>query len=89
MDHRLAVVTAAEDAPLRDLSAAVYSPEAAAPWPAADLDAVVRFYRDGLGFAMLGSFVGHDGSDGVMLDQPVASFDPYWDRDGTIVEYPV
>jgi catechol 2,3-dioxygenase-like lactoylglutathione lyase family enzyme len=97
-----------------------------------DLDAVVRFYRDGLGFAVLASFEGHDGFDGVMLGhasagyhleftrkagyaagkaptqdnllvfylpdrgewqaavdrllglghRPVASFNPYWDRNG-------
>src|SRR5262245_1486276 len=32
-----------------------------------DLDAVVRFYRDGLGLDVLYEFHGHDGFDGVML----------------------
>jgi len=35
--------------------------------PSDDLDAVVRFYRDGLGFALLYEFRDHDGCDGVML----------------------
>jgi catechol 2,3-dioxygenase-like lactoylglutathione lyase family enzyme len=106
--------------------------------PTDDLDAVARFYRDGLGFSVLASFAGHDGFDGVMLghagagyhleftleaghpagraptqdnllvfylpdrDQwqaavdrllglgrrPVASFNPYWDRDGLTFEDP-
>jgi catechol 2,3-dioxygenase-like lactoylglutathione lyase family enzyme len=35
--------------------------------PSDDLNAVVGFYRDGLGFAVLGEFKDHDGFDGVML----------------------
>ena len=35
--------------------------------PSDDLAAVVRFYRDGLGFAVLCEFCDHDGFDGVML----------------------
>lgn len=35
--------------------------------PTDDLDAVVRFYRDGMGFDVLYRFTGHDGFDGVML----------------------
>jgi catechol 2,3-dioxygenase-like lactoylglutathione lyase family enzyme len=35
--------------------------------PSDDLDAVVRFYRDGLGFEVLSQFKDHDGFDGVML----------------------
>jgi catechol 2,3-dioxygenase-like lactoylglutathione lyase family enzyme len=35
--------------------------------PTDDLDAVVRFYRDGLGFEVLSQFRGHAGFDGVML----------------------
>lgn len=34
-----------------------------------DLEAVIRFYRDGLGLAELGSFRDHDGFDGVLLGQ--------------------
>jgi catechol 2,3-dioxygenase-like lactoylglutathione lyase family enzyme len=35
-----------------------------------DLDAVLRFYRDGLGFTVLGEFRDHEGFDGVMLGRP-------------------
>jgi catechol 2,3-dioxygenase-like lactoylglutathione lyase family enzyme len=35
--------------------------------PTKDLDAVIRFYRDGLGFEVIDSFTGHAGFDGVML----------------------
>jgi catechol 2,3-dioxygenase-like lactoylglutathione lyase family enzyme len=35
--------------------------------PTDDLDAVTRFYKDGLGFAVVGEFEDHDGFDGVML----------------------
>ena len=35
--------------------------------PRDNLDAVVRFYRDGLGFTVLSEFTDHDGFDGVML----------------------
>lgn len=106
--------------------------------PTDDLDAVVRFYRDGLGFSVLASFEGHDSFDGVMLghtgagyhleftrkeghpagraptqdnllvfylpdrvewqaavdrllglvQRPVASFNPYWDRSGATFEDP-
>jgi catechol 2,3-dioxygenase-like lactoylglutathione lyase family enzyme len=31
------------------------------------LDEILRFYRDGLGFALLGQFYDHEGFDGVML----------------------
>ena len=34
------------------------------------LEAVVRFYRDGLGLPELGGFEGHDGYDGVFLELP-------------------
>jgi catechol 2,3-dioxygenase-like lactoylglutathione lyase family enzyme len=42
--------------------------------PSDDLDAVVRFYRDGLGFAVLGEFRDHDGFDGVMLGHRGAGY---------------
>src|SRR4051794_38457860 len=42
--------------------------------PTDDLDAVVRFYRDGLGFEVLGGFRDHDGFDGVMLGHPGAGY---------------
>ena len=34
------------------------------------LEALVRFYRDGLGLEEVGRFVGHDGYDGVFLAVP-------------------
>ena len=40
--------------------------------PSDDLDALLRFYRDGLGLELLGGFEGHDGFDGVMLGHPGA-----------------
>lgn len=42
--------------------------------PARDLEAVVRFYRDGLGFEVLGKFEDHAGFDGVMLGHPGAPY---------------
>ena len=42
--------------------------------PTDDLDAVVRFYRDGLGFAVLAEFRDHDGFDGVMLGHAGAAY---------------
>jgi catechol 2,3-dioxygenase-like lactoylglutathione lyase family enzyme len=38
--------------------------------PTNDLDAVVRFYRDGLDLRELFRFEGHEGFDGVMLGRP-------------------
>jgi catechol 2,3-dioxygenase-like lactoylglutathione lyase family enzyme len=35
--------------------------------PSDDLEALIPFYRDGLGFEILGRFEDHDGFDGVML----------------------
>ncbi|MGI9106090.1 MAG: VOC family protein [Pyrinomonadaceae bacterium] len=35
--------------------------------PTDNLSEIVNFYRDGLGFEMIGSFADHDGFDGVML----------------------
>lgn len=35
--------------------------------PSSDLIRVLAFYRDGLGFEVLGQFAGHEGFDGVML----------------------
>jgi catechol 2,3-dioxygenase-like lactoylglutathione lyase family enzyme len=42
--------------------------------PTDDLNAVVRFYRDGLGFTVLFEFRDHDGFDGVMLGHPGAAY---------------
>ncbi len=38
--------------------------------PTDQLQEVVRFYRDGLGLPVIGSFEGHSGYDGVMLGLP-------------------
>lgn len=42
--------------------------------PTDRLEAVVRFYRDGLGLPELYRFVDHDGYDGVMLGLPGRSY---------------
>jgi len=39
-----------------------------------DLAAVTRFYRDGLGFEVLGEFKDHDRFDGVMLSRKGATY---------------
>lgn len=38
------------------------------------LEAVVSFYRDGLGFEVLGGFQDHEGFDGVMLGEAGAGY---------------
>jgi catechol 2,3-dioxygenase-like lactoylglutathione lyase family enzyme len=42
--------------------------------PSDNLDAVVKFYRDGLGFTVLYEFTDHDGFDGVMLGHQGAEY---------------
>ena len=42
--------------------------------PSDNLDAVVKFYRDGLGFTVLFEFTDHDGFDGVMLGHQGAAY---------------
>ncbi len=42
--------------------------------PTDRLEEVVRFYRDGLGLRVLGSFENHAGYDGVMLGLPGARY---------------
>jgi catechol 2,3-dioxygenase-like lactoylglutathione lyase family enzyme len=42
--------------------------------PSDNLDAVVKFYRDGLGFTVLYEFTEHDGFDGVMLGHQGAAY---------------
>lgn len=42
--------------------------------PTDSMDAVVRFYRDGLGFAVVGEFQNHDGFDGIMLGHAGAGY---------------
>jgi catechol 2,3-dioxygenase-like lactoylglutathione lyase family enzyme len=50
--------------------------------PTDDLAAVVRFYRDGLGFAVLSEFRDHDGFDGVTLGHPGAGYHLEFTRHG-------
>ena len=40
--------------------------------PTNDIEAALRFYRDGLGLELLGAFEGHEGFDGLMLGKPGA-----------------
>ena len=42
--------------------------------PTDRLEDVVRFYSEGLGLIVLGSFEDHDGFDGVMLGMPDAAY---------------
>jgi catechol 2,3-dioxygenase-like lactoylglutathione lyase family enzyme len=42
--------------------------------PSDDLDALVAFYRDALGFEAIGSFEDHAGFDGVMLGHPALPY---------------
>ncbi len=42
--------------------------------PTNNLDAVLRFYRDGCGLQVIDSFADHDGFDGVMLGYPHAPY---------------
>ncbi|MEZ4768845.1 MAG: VOC family protein [Caldilineales bacterium] len=42
--------------------------------PTDHLEDILRFYRDGLGFALIGSFQDHDGFDGIMLGHPGAAY---------------
>jgi catechol 2,3-dioxygenase-like lactoylglutathione lyase family enzyme len=42
--------------------------------PSDDLDALLRFYRDGLGLELLYRFENHDGFDGVMLGRRGAPY---------------
>lgn len=42
--------------------------------PTDDIDKLLPFYRDGLGFETLGSFADHQGFDGVMLGHKSAGY---------------
>jgi catechol 2,3-dioxygenase-like lactoylglutathione lyase family enzyme len=42
--------------------------------PTDHLDEVIRFYREGIGLSILGSFEDHQGFDGVMLGLPGATY---------------
>ena len=39
-----------------------------------DFEAIKRFYCDGLGFSLLGSFEGHNGFDGLIIGHPNAPY---------------
>lgn len=39
-----------------------------------NLEEIIKFYRDGLGFAIIGSFQDHDGFDGLMFGHPKAQY---------------
>ena len=42
--------------------------------PTDNLPEIIKFYRDGLGFEVIGSFEDHEGFDGVMLGHPGAPY---------------
>ncbi len=42
--------------------------------PSDNIGALLRFYRDGLGFQEIGSFSDHEGFDGIMLGVPGAAY---------------
>jgi catechol 2,3-dioxygenase-like lactoylglutathione lyase family enzyme len=42
--------------------------------PTNDIAQVLRFYRDGLGFEVVGEFKDHDGFDGIMLGYKAAAY---------------
>jgi catechol 2,3-dioxygenase-like lactoylglutathione lyase family enzyme len=42
--------------------------------PTNNLAELVRFYADGLGFKIIGSFTGHEGYDGIMLGIPGSTY---------------
>jgi catechol 2,3-dioxygenase-like lactoylglutathione lyase family enzyme len=50
------------------------SPKLRVARPTDNLEAIIRFYEDGLGLAYIGGFTDHDGFDGVMLGD---RFGPY------------
>lgn len=42
--------------------------------PTDHMEDILRFYRDGLGFELVGSFEDHDGFDGIMLGHPDGAY---------------
>jgi catechol 2,3-dioxygenase-like lactoylglutathione lyase family enzyme len=50
--------------------------------PSDDLDALLRFYRDGLGLTLLYRIEDHDGFDGIMLGQAGAPYHLEFTRAG-------
>ncbi len=48
----------------------MYSAHLRVARPTDNMEEIMRFYRDGLGFEVLGSFEDHQGFDGLMLGHP-------------------
>jgi hypothetical protein len=63
-----------EEKLMEDSAAALGKAHLRVARPTDNLDVVVRFYRDGLGFTVLAEFNGHDGFDGVMLGHKGAAY---------------
>jgi catechol 2,3-dioxygenase-like lactoylglutathione lyase family enzyme len=68
------LVEGADEGRPMDKSAALGKAHLRVARPTDDLAAVVRFYRDGLGFDVLYEFEGHDGFDGAMLGRKGAAY---------------
>jgi catechol 2,3-dioxygenase-like lactoylglutathione lyase family enzyme len=56
--------------PRLNLESAMPTPTLRIARPTDSIDALIPFYRDGLGLSVLGHFEDHAGFDGVMLGQP-------------------
>lgn len=56
--------------PLLNLESAMPAPTLRIARPTDSIEALLPFYRDGLGLSVLGHFEDHAGFDGVMLGQP-------------------
>src|SRR5689334_19062672 len=55
--------------------------------PTNDLNALLPFYQQGLGFEIIDSFEGHDGFDGIMLGHPDGPYHlEFTRRRGNLVE---
>lgn len=52
------------------LESAMHTPMLRIARPTDDINALLPFYRDGLGLSVLGHFEDHAGFDGVMLGRP-------------------
>jgi len=53
------------------------------------LDEILRFYRDGLGFELVGEFHDHEGFDGVMLGHVGAAYHLEFTRERSAMAAPV
>jgi hypothetical protein len=60
-------VVSADEGKLMDHASNLANAHLRVARPTDELAAVIRFYRDGLGFEVLFQFQDHDGFDGVML----------------------